>query len=460
MHLCRTLLLAGLCLMAVAPARAHFLFIRILPPAEGGRAAEVYFSELAQAGDPRFIAKIAHSELWLQKPPGSFAALKIHKASDRLRAWVPESGSLVVVGRCEYGVLARPRQTPFLLRYFPKAAAGSAAELNKMQAHGKLPLEIVVSFAGDSLNLVALKDGKPVPRAEFVTVDANLVNDKLTANEAGQAKWKPPAAGVYSIYTRDTRKESGEAKGKKYEEIRDFATVAFSWPLERKDADPAAVALFEEALAARAQWHDFPGFTARIRGNLDGRRFAGSVTIDAQGEIAFSEDEPSRTETVSDWVEAQLASLVQHRLAQPASSERTRPVLRFAEPGADHPLGRLLIVDGGRFASSYRIRDKQIQIVNRHLGKENLTITAEASEKNAEGKYLPRRYAVTYWEAGTGRLLRTETVQTRWRRVGSWDLPSEHSMTTATDAGLSLRSFTLDQCELPRGKTKSGRQGR
>ena len=53
------------------PARAHFLFIRILPPAEGGRAAEVYFSELAEAGDPRFIAKIAHTELWLQTASGN-----------------------------------------------------------------------------------------------------------------------------------------------------------------------------------------------------------------------------------------------------------------------------------------------------------------------------------------------------------------------------------------------------
>jgi hypothetical protein len=436
------------------------LFIRILPPAEGGRAAEVYFSELAQAGDPRFIAKIAKTELWLQKTPGSFETLKVHKSSDRLRAWVPESGSLVVVGRCDYGVLARPRQTPFLLRHFPKAMAGSPAELNKMQAHGKLPLEIVATFEADHLSLTALKDGKPVPRAEFITVDASLANVKLTANEAGQAMWKPPAVGVYSIYTRDTRKENGEVKGKKYAEIRDFATVAFTWPLERKDADPGAVALFEEALAARAQWHDFPGFSARIRGNLDGRRFAGSVTIDEKGEITFSEDDPDRTETVSGWVEAQLTSLVQHRLAPPASSERTRPVLRFAEAGEDHPLGLLLIVDGGRFASSYRILDKQIQVVNRHLGKENLTITAEMNEKNAEGKFLPLRYAVTYWESGTGRLLRTETVQTRWRRVGSWDLPSEHSVTTATDAGLSLRRFTLEQWELAHGKPKTGRPGR
>jgi hypothetical protein len=442
------LLLAGIWSLLVSPAQAHFLFIRILPPAEGGRAAEVYFSELAEAGDPRFLDKIASTELWLQKTPGRFDALKVHKAADRLRAWVPESGSMVVVGRCVYGVLARPKQTPFLLRHFPKALAGSPGELNRLRPHGGLPLEMVATLDEDGLRLMALKDGKPVPRAEFITIDADLANVKLTADEAGRALWKPPSGGVYAVYTRDTRKKSGEAGGKKYEEIRDFATVAFTWPPERKDADPAAVALFEKAIAARAQWQDFPGFTARMVGNVDGRRFAGSMTIDVGGEITFSEDDPSRTETVARWVDAQLGSLVRHRLAPPKAPGQSRPVVRFAETRDDHPLGRLLTFDGGRFASSYRIRDGQITVVNRHLGTENVTITALENERNADGRFLPRSYTVQYWESRTGRLLRTEAVKDRWRRVGSWDLPSDHSVTTATDAGLSVRCFTLSEHEL------------
>jgi hypothetical protein len=438
--------------LQATPAQAHFLFIRILPPAEGGRAAEVYFSELAEAGDPRFINKIAKTELWMQQTPGRFTALKVHKATDRLRAWLSEEGAIVVVGRCVYGVLARPRQTPFLLRHFPKALAGPPAELNKMPAYGKLPLEIIAAFEDDGVRLTALKDGKPVPKAQFVTVDADLTNVELTADEHGRAMWRPPSGGVYSVYLRDTRKESGEADGKKYEEIRDFATVAFTWPLQRKDADPAAVALFEEAIAARAQWRDFPGFTARISGDLDGRRFGGTVMIDAKGELTFSDDDSSRTEAVSGWVEGQLDSIILHRLPRPSPTGRPKPVLRFAQARDDHPLGRLLIFEGGRFASSYRIRDKQIMVVNRHLGKENLTITVLENERNLDGRFLPRGYIVHYWESGTGRLLRTETVQDRWQRVGSWDLPAAHEVTTATDAGLSVRRFMLSKLELTRKK--------
>jgi hypothetical protein len=435
------------------PARAHFLFVRILPPAEGGRAAEVYFSELAEAGDPRFIAKVAHTKLWLQTTPGKFEPLKVHTAADRLRAWLPYTGSLVVVGECRYGVLARPNQTPFLLRHFPKAIAGNPDELKKAHAHGQLPLEVVATVDGEGLRLVALRNGKPVPRAAFVTVDTELKNVKLTADAEGQATWKPPAPGHYAVYTRSTTKEAGEFDGQKYEEIRDFATVAFAWPLERKDADDAAVARFEDALAARASWKDFPGFNAVITGNLDGRPFDGTIAVDAKGKVAFADTDASREESVAQWVQEQLESIVLHRLARPAhAEERPKPVLRFGESKDDHPLGRLLIFDGGRFASSYRVKDKQIMVVNRHVGKENMTITVLDNDRNLEGLFLPRSYTVQYWDATTGELTRTDTVQDRWQRVGSWDLPARHVVTRATPAGLSVQSFTLTKHELPKGK--------
>jgi hypothetical protein len=449
------LFLAVITLLALlrVPAQAHFLFVRILPPAEGGRAAEVYFSELAEAGDPRFIDKVAHTQLWLQSTPGKFEPLKVQKASDRLRAWLPYTGSLVVVGECRYGVLARPKQTPFLLRHHPKAIAGNPDELNKLRPHGKLPLELTATIEADGLHLTALCNGKPVPKAELVTVDAKLQNVKLRADAEGRVTWQPPALGSYSIYTKATTKEAGSFDGQSYEEIRDFATIAFTWPLERKDADAGAVALFEEALDARAMWREFPGFSAAITGNQDGRPFEGTITINAKGKVEFSDSDPSQEESVAPWVQDQLESIVLHRLVLPQKTgQRPRPVLRFAEERGDHPLGRLLIFDGGRFASSYRIKDKQIFVVNRHIGDENMTITVLDNDRNAEGLFLPRSYTVQYWDAASGDLRRTETVQERWQRVDRWDLPAKHTATRASAAGLSVRSFTLTKHVLLKSK--------
>ncbi len=187
----RILLSAAVCVLATQSTHAHFLFARILPPAEGGRAVEVYFSELAEAGDPRFIAKMARTSLWLQQKPGEWLPLDLHKLDDRLRAHLPYSGPAMVAGVCEYGVLAREKQTPFLLCHYPKAISGKPEEINALKEFGMVPFEIVATIAGPEMRLTALLDGKPMPKAEFVTVDAQLANTQLIANEKGQAVWKP-----------------------------------------------------------------------------------------------------------------------------------------------------------------------------------------------------------------------------------------------------------------------------
>jgi hypothetical protein len=435
----RRLWLASLLLVGLigGEARAHFLFIRIGPRAEAGRWAEVYFSEQAQAGDPRFIDKVAHTELWLQSPPGEFRPLPARKASDRLRALVPVSGSVAVVGRCEYGVLAR--QVPFLLRYYPKAIAGRPEELNRMQRRAEIPLEVMANIDGGRVRLAALRDGRPLPGAAFHVVDADLGEEELTAGPDGQATWEPKEPGRYSIYTRQDTKRAGELDGKHYEVIREFATLALDWPLGRAEADPEAVSLFEQAVAARAQWKGFPGFTARVAGEVDGRLFEGKATIEADGSVALDGGDAA----LRPWFREQLESLAMHRLPPPGDG--TRPVLRFAGDRDDHPLGRLLIFEGGRFASSYRIKDGQITVVNRHVGREDVTITTLGQERNGEGATLPRSYVVQRWDAATGALRRVETIQDRWQRVGSWDLPASHTVTIASDAGLSVRSFTLTE---------------
>ena len=115
-------------------ACAHFLFVRILPPAEGGRAAEVYFSEKADAGDPHYIDKVAATKLWMQTEPGNFQPLPVAKGADRLRAHVPIDSTLSVIGVLDYGVLAQP---PFLLRHYPKGVAGKPEEINRLEPRRK-----------------------------------------------------------------------------------------------------------------------------------------------------------------------------------------------------------------------------------------------------------------------------------------------------------------------------------
>ena len=77
------------------------------------------------------------------------------------------------------------------------------------------------------------------------------------------------------------------------------------------DDHKEAVALFEEAIASRAQWKQFPGFTARITGNVDGRPFEGKVTVNAGGGVELETKEKAARK----WAKDQLESIVLHRAA-------------------------------------------------------------------------------------------------------------------------------------------------
>jgi hypothetical protein len=441
-----------------AQVRAHFLFIRIGTQAEAGRSAEVYFSEQAEAGDPRFIAKVADTKLWVQTRPGEFHELQVRAGSDRLRAVLPADRSLAVVGRCEYGVLARPKQTAFLLRYYPKAVAGAALELDRLTPKGEIPFEIQPSFAeaghdqpvgnasAGSIRLAALRHGKPIAGAVFTAVDSDLSESTIKADSNGRAVWTPPAPGRYSIYVRETLKQAGEHNGKKYDEIREFATLAFTWPLEGRDADPEALDLFKQAIAQRAEWRDFPGFSANVSGQIDGRPFTGTVAVQRDGSLDIRTDDV----VAKPWLKDQLDSLVMHRLPPPSSdsSGSQEPRYRFADQDEDNPVGRLIAVEGGAMASSYRIKDRQITVVNRRMGKQNMTITILDNDRNTDGRFLPHSYVVHYWDTASGKLNSIETVQDRWHRVESWDLPASHFVSTASDAGFSAKVVEFSDFKL------------
>ena len=181
------LLAALVGLFGAGTADAHFLFVRILPAAEAGRYAEVYFSDQADAGDSRFIDKIASTKLWAQSKPGLFELVKAQATTDRLRAPVPSNGAIAVIGECTYGVLARPKAAAFLLRHYPKAIAGRLDDLHALQPKKEIPFEIQIQADGEGLQFVALRNGKPIPDAKFIGIGVDLKDHQFTADAQGKS---------------------------------------------------------------------------------------------------------------------------------------------------------------------------------------------------------------------------------------------------------------------------------
>ena len=80
-----------------------------------------------------------------------------------------------------------------------------------------------------------------------------------------------------------------------------------------------------------------------------------------------------------------------------------RRACAFEDDVADHPLGRAIRVLSDEFHSSYRIRDRQVIVVNREMKDIRFTITVMENEVNPEGKFLPACFVVNTWDTKTER---------------------------------------------------------
>jgi hypothetical protein len=229
-----------------------------------------------------------------------------------------------------------------------------------------------------------------------------------------------------------------------------FATVSYAdeKTAARKE-DPAASKLLADARAARANWEKFPGFKADIAVNIDGKISRGQVQVDGKGKVSF-EGLNSRSEA---WAKRTLGSAVAHRMD--GSAARNTPCA-FADADEHYPLGRLIHVLNDELHSSYRIRDRQIMVVNRNMGERRFTITMQENRTNAEGKYLPVSYTVTTWDNKAGALQACDIHYQTWQRVGGFDLPATIRVVSTTPAngtapakdGIDALSLTLTNVKL------------
>ncbi len=440
------LLLCGLAL----PARAHFVWIVPDKGAAGGSDALVIFSDDQQPDSKVPVTKIARTELFAVGPSATITPLKATEGKHAYRVAAPAKGPAVLAGVCRYGVVQKGKAEPFLLTYCAKALVGATlreAPEQFWKASGRLPLEIV-PIEGKAMARV-LYEGKPVADAEVVvTTPGKAEPTEYKTGADGTFKLaRPEGDGLYAIRARHVLARAGEAGGKKYKEVRYYATLTFAVNAAGgaprgagaapAKADPEATRLLREARAARVNWEGFPGFAADLEYNHNGTAVRGRVEVSADGKVKV--DLPDAAAKA--WAQRQLRSVVDHRLDN--SAERNTPCA-FRDDNAQHPLGRAVRVLNDELHSSYRIRDRQIIEVNRQMKGSRFTITVLHNYVTADKKYLPASYVVNTWGAGDALTGSTAFHQT-WQRVGAFDLP-ESVLVVNTTSGSAAGSppQTLD----------------
>jgi uncharacterized GH25 family protein len=206
-------------LLAGAAAHGHFPFV---VPDDGGQSAKVVFSDTLDPDTDVNIEKIANTKLTLRDAAGKEAALEWKKSDGFYAVNVPGSGDRVVYGVTDYGVLQKGDDKPFKLAYYPKAVIGAA---NAKPVGEKLPLEVVAEGgAGGKVRFQVLAAGKPVAESELTVLLPGGAKKMLKTDKDGYTTGFE-GAGRYGVYAKHVEAKAGEHAGKKYDEVRSYATL-------------------------------------------------------------------------------------------------------------------------------------------------------------------------------------------------------------------------------------------
>jgi uncharacterized GH25 family protein len=219
----RLLLAAGLTAALAAAARAHFVFV---VPQPDGKSVRVVFSEELEPDPGVDIGKAAGLKLTARLADGRAAPVALKAAEDHLAGELP-AGAGLVSGRLDYGVLEKGGGKPFLLVYHPKAVL-AGADPKAAAPGGAAPVEIVPAFGGKPAFRV-LAAGKPAAGVEVNVLLPDGGKKKVTTGPDGATPGFD-APGRYGAWARHTEAEAGELGGKKYAEVRHYATLVVDFP--------------------------------------------------------------------------------------------------------------------------------------------------------------------------------------------------------------------------------------
>lgn len=428
--------LAALGILAALPvaANAHFIWATV----ENHQARFALLENVSESPDARFeryVSKLAPS---CGGRPISDATLK-----DGARYVSLPNGQSVVVADSVVGAKER-EGVPYLLVYHAKgadslAAAGTAA---------KDADEILARRDGKSLVVTVLQNDKAAVKSDvYVKWPGDEEESPVTTDSKGEVRlpWpeKVRIAGFVGVRAMVPEAKSGELDGKKYTVIHNWTTLTF--PIDGPKPDLAAWNLLKEAHDSRQTFGaTFPGLTADVYLNDNGVERTGKLSYTKLDGVELTLD-GAATPTEKKWTEGIFANLLGHRRGGDFTQGDGANPITFAEDDRS-PIGRKVVLHDG-FQSEYRVKDHTVTEVTRTMDNTRFTITMLEFDKE-DGKFLPRHFAVTYFDAKTGAIQKVEDYTDRHEKVDGIWMPVSRRVIEAKDGKFTTRIVELRNAHL------------
>lgn len=171
------------------------------------------------------------------------------------------------------------------------------------------------------------------------------------------------------------------------------------------------------------------------------------VVIDDVGElrgsIAWTQSEGLRVTIVGTGERAEdyrrrVESLIQHRLPNDFDQGDGKNNLTWT--GNDNLIGKQIALNDA-MNSMYRVNDNTILEVNRTLGNTKLIVNVLDTERLPNGKNLPKAMLVSYFDAISETLRRTETILDEYREQDGILIPVSRRVHISENG--TLRTFKI-----------------
>lgn len=215
-----------------------------------------------------------------------------------------------------------------------------------------------------------------------------------------------------------------------------FSISALAQTAEPQKADLEAWNLLKSTRETSKNFPaNFAGVAADVVLNDNGKVAKGTLSYEVgkSGELKIE----GLDEDTKSWLNEQAMSVIAHRRGGDFAKGDGRHPVTFGEDD-NSPAGRRVVLNDS-MKSSYRVRNGQVVEVDRTMADSHFTITVLETTKTPDGKFLPRHFTVTYFDAKSGALKRSEAFTDEYKQVDGVWFPASRRVVRAENGKVITR---------------------
>ncbi len=209
---------------------------------------------------------------------------------------------------------------------------------------------------------------------------------------------------------------------------------------------PEARSLFQAAYENRYTWDDqFPGYTANVTLKEGEHTYTGKMKIfPKDGSLAHEVSDVS-DEEAKKAIAGQVWEIAVHRVRN--TFEKSHGENHFTLGETDEAGAVEIFVSGKAMGDRYKVRNKEVSLVHRHIHSVVVTINTFSSHQTGQG-YLSKGYDSVYHDVKTGDQKGSQVFEDDYEDVGGYYILSRRLIQAQQDGKQTTSEFLFSNIEL------------